>query len=121
MKRAFAFGDRSIEPAVRRVNEVRRVAIIGAGTMGQGIAIDLLDKTDYDVVLLDIQVEALERAKARLADLWQQQVKRGQIREADARALDGRTKYTQDYGALADADIIWEVATERAEIKRKIF
>ncbi len=59
MKRAFSFGDRSIDAAVERINEIRCIAIIGAGTMGQGIAIDLLNKTDYDLVLLDVQDEAL--------------------------------------------------------------
>lgn len=121
MKHAFAFGDRSIESAVRRVNEVRRVAVIGAGTMGQGIVIDLLKKTDYDIVLLDVQAEALTRAEARLNGSWREQVRRTQIREQDAQALESRTKYTQDYGDLADADVIWEVATERSEVKAKIF
>ncbi len=121
MKRAFAFGDRSVEPAVKRVNEVRCVAIIGAGTMGQGIAIDLLNKTDYEVILLDVQTEALQRAEARLTGLWQQQVKRAQIREQDAQALVARTKYTEQYGDLSAADIIWEVATERIDVKAKIF
>ena len=80
MKRAFSFGDRSIETAVRRVNEVRRVALIGAGTMGQGIAIDLLRKTDFEVVFLDVQPAALERDRKKLARLWQQQVRGAQIR-----------------------------------------
>ena len=121
MKRAFSFGDRTIEPAVKRINEVRQVAVIGAGTMGQGIAIDLLNKTDYDVILLDVQAEALERAKKRLSGLWRQQVKGAQIREEDAKTLDARTTYTQKYSDLAGADIIWEVATERGDIKAKIF
>ena len=121
MKRAFAFGDRSVEPAVKRVNEVRYVAIIGAGTMGQGIAIDLLNKTDYEVILLDVQAEALKRAKARLTGLWQQQVKGAQIRAQDAKTLVARTKYTQEYRDLSAADIIWEVATERIDVKAKIF
>ena len=120
MKRAFSFGDRSIEPAVRRVNEVRRVAVIGAGTMGQGIAVDLLQKTDCEVVLLDVQVEALERAKTRLNKLWRRQVGK-QIREEDAKQFEARTKYTQDYTDLHSADVIWEVATERSDIKAKIF
>ena len=63
MKRAFAFGDKSIEAAVKRVNDVRGVAIIGAGTMGRGIAADLLSKTDYAVTLLDVDRDALDRAK----------------------------------------------------------
>jgi 3-hydroxyacyl-CoA dehydrogenase len=121
MKQAFSFGDRSIEPAVRRVNEVRCVVVIGAGTMGQGIAIDLLSKTDWEVILLDVQAEALERARSKLNGLWQQRVKGAQIRAEDAAALEARTKYTQDYGDLKNADIVWEVATERSEIKAKIF
>ena len=121
MKRAFSFGDKSIEAAVNRINEVRCIAVIGAGTMGQGIAIDLLQKTDCEVVLLDVQAEALERAQKRLGSLWQRQVKTAQIREEDAGSLEARTKYTQEYNDLAGADIIWEVATERSEIKAKIF
>jgi len=121
MKRAFSFGDRSLEPAVKRVNEVRCVALIGAGTMGQGIAVDLLRKTDYEVILLDVQAEALKRAEARLTDLWQQQVRNAQIRPEDAQALEARTKYTQQHGDLTHADIIWEVATERSDVKAKIF
>ncbi|MCH8881785.1 MAG: hypothetical protein IID34_18105, partial [Planctomycetes bacterium] len=73
MKQAFAFGDKSIEAAVRRINEIRRVAIIGAGTMGQGIAIDLLKKTDYEVLLLDVDQAALDRAKKRLDGMWTKQ------------------------------------------------
>ena len=121
MKRAFAFGDKSIEPAVRRVNTVRRVAIIGAGTMGQGIAIDLLNKTDYEVILLDVADEALGRARDRLSAMWQRQVNDRRIRPEDARALESRVTYARDYNALGDVDIIWEVATERGDIKAKIF
>jgi 3-hydroxybutyryl-CoA dehydrogenase len=121
MKRAFAFGDRSIEAVVRRVNDVRCIAIIGGGTMGQGIVIDLLEKTDCDLILLDIQTEALQRAEAMLSARWKQQAERSQIRAEDAEDLKGRVTYTQDYGDLKRADIIWEVATERSEIKAKIF
>ncbi|UCF33885.1 MAG: hypothetical protein JSV78_00980, partial [Phycisphaerales bacterium] len=121
MKRAFSFGDKSIEPAVKRINEIRRIALVGAGTMGLGIAIDLLNKTDYEVVLLDVAPEALKRAKEQLSNRWRQQVARAQIREEDAKALEARTIFTQKYDDLKGADIIWEVATERSEIKAKIF
>ncbi|MFQ5491935.1 MAG: 3-hydroxyacyl-CoA dehydrogenase family protein, partial [Phycisphaerae bacterium] len=121
MRRAFAFGDKSIESAVNRVNAVECVAIIGAGTMGCGIAVDLLRKTDYRVVLLDVQADALDRAKTRLDAMWTQLAKDGQIRPEDADALGGRTTYTRDYADLTRADIIWEVATECSEIKAKIF
>ncbi len=121
MKRALSFGDRSLDDAVRRINDIRCIAIIGAGTMGQGIAIDVLRKTDCEVILLDIQVEALNRAKATLAAMWQGQIDSGQIREQDAAAAGARLRYTQEYAAIARADIIWEAATERGEIKARIF
>jgi 3-hydroxyacyl-CoA dehydrogenase/enoyl-CoA hydratase/carnithine racemase len=124
MKRAFSFGDKSVESAVRRVNAIRRVAVIGAGTMGQGIAIDLLRKTGCHVVLLDVRREALERARGALGRLWAADVKGGRMREEDARALEARTGYTTDYadvGAEGGCDIIWEAATEREDVKATIF
>lgn len=121
MKRAFSFGDKSIEAAVRRVNELRCIALIGAGTMGQGIALDLLAKTDCRLILLDVSAAALKRVEALLNDSWAAQVRERRIRDEDARALAGRVVFTQDYAALREAELIWEVATERSEIKARIF
>lgn len=121
MKQAFHFGDKTLEPAASRINQIKKVAVIGAGTMGQGIAIDLLQKTDYNVVILDVAKDALDRAKTMLGKMWDSQVKGFRIRAEDAKHNISRTSYTQSYNDLADADIIWEVATERSEIKAKIF
>lgn len=121
MKRAFAFGDKSIEPAVRRVNGVRCVAVIGAGTMGQGIVIDLLKKTDYELIVLDVQAEALDRAKARLGAMRAADVRDSRLRPEDAQREEARVRWTSSYADLVGADVIWEVATERGEIKAKIF
>jgi len=121
MKRAFSFGDKSIESVVRRVNDVRKIAVIGAGTMGQGIIHDLLKKTDWSVIVLDVDPAALQRAQERFENLWKSQVKGFQLRQEDADALESRVAYTQEYADLTDADIIWEAATERSEIKAKIF
>jgi 3-hydroxyacyl-CoA dehydrogenase/enoyl-CoA hydratase/carnithine racemase len=121
MKRAFAFGDKTIESAVRRVNELRCVAVVGAGTMGQGIAADLLNKTDYHVILLDVQAAALERAKSKFCATWRQRLEERRLREEDVRTLESRITYTQAYEELRRAELIWEVATERREIKAKIF
>lgn len=121
MKRAFSFGDKSLEPAVRRINEIRCVAVIGAGTMGQGIVIDLLQKTGYEVLLLDVKEEALDFARGRFEDLWKLGVAESRMREEDAEAYTARVTYTQSYDGLGKADIIWEVATERSEVKAHIF
>jgi 3-hydroxyacyl-CoA dehydrogenase/enoyl-CoA hydratase/carnithine racemase len=121
MKRAFSFGDKTMEPAVRRVNAVRRVAVIGAGTMGQGITIDLLRKTDVHVVLLDIQEDALERARKKLSGHWERDVQEVRLRPEDAEALERRTTCTTDYGDLDGCEVIWEAATESVSVKAKIF
>jgi len=121
MKRAFSFGDKSIEAAVRRVNDVKSIAVIGAGTMGQGIIIDLLRKTDVSVVVIDVSDAALEAARKRLSDLWHRDVTGGRMREADAQALEARVTYTKDYAALKDTQVIWEVASEQGKVKASIF
>lgn len=121
MKRAFSFGDKAIEAAARRVNELRCIALIGAGTMGQGIALDLLSKTDCRLIVLDTSAAALERAQTRLSETWTAQVRDRRIREADAVALQARVEFTQDYRALNAAELIWEAATERGEVKARIF
>ena len=121
MEEAFAFGDKSNESAVKRINEIRHIAIIGAGTMGQGIVTDLLRKTDYTITILDIQREALNRARDRLAAQRTAEVAQQRIRAEDAKAFEERTRFTQDYKDLKDADIVWEVATERLDVKAAIF
>jgi 3-hydroxyacyl-CoA dehydrogenase/enoyl-CoA hydratase/carnithine racemase len=121
MKRAFSFGDKSIEAAVSRVNAIRSVAVIGAGTMGQGIVLDLLSKTDCELIVLDVSDDAIKRARARVEGHFAKQAAARRIRDEDARACMARVMFTTDYASLAGADLIWEVATERSEIKAKIF
>jgi 3-hydroxyacyl-CoA dehydrogenase/enoyl-CoA hydratase/carnithine racemase len=121
MKKAFAFGDRSLEPAVSRINEIQSVAVIGAGTMGQGIIIDLLTKTDYRIIVLDVSDDALAAAGARFEKQRRNDVSASRLRQEDADALASRLTFTTDYTAIAEADIVWEVATERSDIKGKIF
>jgi len=112
MKKAFAFGDRSLEPAVSRINEIQSVAVIGAGTMGQGIIIDLLTKTDYRIIVLDVSDDALAAAGARFEKQRKNDVAASRLRQEDADALASRLTFTTDYTAIADTDIVWEVATE---------
>lgn len=121
MKQAFSFGDKSLDAAVARINDLRCVAVVGAGTMGLGIVIDLLKKTECDVVVLDVDDEALTRAKKRLSALWSGEVKAFRMRVEDAKRLESRVTFAKSYSDLKTADVIWEAATERSEIKAKIF
>ncbi|MFO0838449.1 MAG: 3-hydroxyacyl-CoA dehydrogenase NAD-binding domain-containing protein [Phycisphaerae bacterium] len=121
MKRAFSFGDKTIDSAARRCNELRGIGVIGAGTMGVGIVIDLLAKTDYQLVVLDVSQEALDRAAARLSEWRESQVRDRRIREEDGNAIESRLTFTRDYAALMNVDLVWEAATESDAVKAKIF
>lgn len=110
-----------MEAAVRRINEVRCMAIIGAGTMGQGIAADLLAKSDWHLILMDVGPEALNKAKVRLEEQWQATQRTDNQSAATSEALSTRVTFTSDEKELRRADIIWEVATEQRPIKAKIF
>lgn len=121
MKKAFIFGNKTVDEAVMRVNSLQKIAVIGAGTMGQGIAIDLLRRTECEVILLDVSKDALDTAISRLEKGWARDVKNAMIRQEDADAFRGRVSCTDSYDGLSDCDVIWEVATEDANIKAKIF
>ena len=100
--------------------EIRTVAVIGAGQMGNGIA-HVMALAGYDVLLNDISAEALDKATATIRRNLERQASRGKITEEEAEAALGRITTTQDLTALGKADLIIESATEREEIKQKIF
>ncbi len=121
MKNAFSFGDKTIEAAVTKVNNLQRIALIGAGTMGQGIALDLMNKSNCELVILDISEQALQNARKRFEDHWTRQVATSRLRQEDADALAARVEYATDFNKLSQVDLIWEVASERSEVKASIF
>ncbi|MEI6576267.1 MAG: 3-hydroxyacyl-CoA dehydrogenase NAD-binding domain-containing protein [Bacteroidota bacterium] len=121
MGTCFSFGNKSLQKESARLNKVKRVALIGTGTMGIGIAIDLLNKTAYEIICIDISDQALERAKNEIGDYFSKMLQGGRIIEEQLAAYLGRLSYTKDYAALAAAEIIWEVATERLDVKEIIF
>jgi len=99
---------------------VQTVAIIGAGIMGSGIAQTVASK-GMDVILSDVSVELAEKGKAGIAKGLSRLVSREKLTQADADALLARITPVGDYAPMAAADLIIEAATEREEIKAKIF
>ncbi|MGI8618346.1 MAG: 3-hydroxybutyryl-CoA dehydrogenase [Gemmatimonadaceae bacterium] len=97
-----------------------RIAVIGAGQMGNGIA-HVFAQSGFDVTLVDVSSEALQKARDTIAKNLDRQVKKGTITaEAPAEIL-GRIKAETDTGAARDAGLVIEAATENAELKYKIF
>jgi len=96
------------------------VGVIGAGMMGQGIA-QASAQFGHKVLLTDISLEIAEKGKATVAKTLDKLVSRGKLDAAEAQAVLGRITPIGEYAPLAEADLIIEAATEREEIKHKIF
>ena len=99
---------------------MRIVGIIGAGQMGSGIA-QTVAQNGIKVLLCDIDIALAEKAKAGIDKALARLVSRDKITPAEAEAALSRITPVGDYAAMADADLIIEAATEKEEIKRKIF
>ena len=101
------------------VTEIKKVGVIGAGQMGNGIA-HVCAMAGYDVVLNDVKQEALDRALGTIQRNMDRQVKRGVLSEEARDAAIGRIKRTAALAEMADCDIVIEAATENETVKREI-
>ena len=99
---------------------MRIVGIIGAGQMGSGIA-QTVAQNGIKVLLCDIDIALAEKATAGIDKALARLVSRDKITPAEAEAALSRITPVGDYAPMADADLIIEAATEKEEIKRKIF
>ena len=100
--------------------EVKKVGVVGAGTMGNGIA-HVFAMSGYDVVLDDVSDEYLDRALAMITKNLDRMVKKEKITEADKEATLKRIAKTTKIADLADCDIVIEAATENIGLKKEIF
>jgi 3-hydroxyacyl-CoA dehydrogenase/enoyl-CoA hydratase/carnithine racemase len=121
MGTAFSYGNKILQREVSRLKNIRKIAVIGSGTMGIGIGIDILNKTDYEVIFIDISEKSLERAKNDIQHYFGGMASGGRMMEDQLLAVLKRVTYTKEFSALAQAEVIWEVATERIDIKKSIF
>jgi 3-hydroxybutyryl-CoA dehydrogenase len=99
---------------------MRAVAVIGAGQMGAGIA-QVSAAAGYHVYLSDIDLPLAEAGKAGIAKALARQVEKDKIDQKTADTILTRIEPVASYEPMAGADLIIEAATEREEIKRKIF
>lgn len=99
---------------------INKLGVIGAGLMGNGIA-HVAALAGIQVVLMDVQQTALDRALATMAKNMERQVSKGSVSGADRDAALARIVTATDNSAFADCDLVIEAATENEEIKKKIF
>lgn len=99
---------------------VKTIAVIGAGTMGSGIAIAALD-AGYAVVLLEQDGSAMERGRERIAEHYRQRVAAGKLDAARASTTESRLSTSLDWAALAAADLVIEAVFEDLAVKQEVF
>lgn len=102
------------------MNEIRRVGVIGAGTMGNGIA-HVFARSGYHVVLCEVEQRFLDRGLETLRKNLEREAAKGKITADDAQASLTRVTGVLDRERLADCDFVIEAATEKYEIKKAIF
>ena len=95
------------------------IGIIGAGTMGTGIA-QVCALAGLSAVMMDVDEERVARGRSGIGGALEQLVKKAKLSAADRDTALGRLRGTTDYGALRDCDFVIEAATENEAVKLKI-
>ena len=99
---------------------MKTIGVIGAGQMGVGIA-QVSAAAGYRVLLSDVALELADKGKANIARTLGRLVEKDKMSAENRDALLGRIETAGDVAPMAEADLIIEAATEREDIKRKIF
>jgi len=101
--------------------EIRKVAVVGAGDMGHGIA-ELFAVNGYEVSLMDKFPTMLDKAKTRIGSSLDKLVEKGRLSRDDAASALSRLSYYEDLGeAVSNADLVVEAVPESLELKKSIF
>nr|WP_194851339.1 3-hydroxyacyl-CoA dehydrogenase NAD-binding domain-containing protein [Nonlabens antarcticus] len=101
-------------------SHIRKVGIIGAGTMGSGIA-QVAATADCIVKLFDLKTDQLENSKIALEKVLSRLIEKKRIDESDKNRIQGNIHYVNTLEDLADSDLTIEAIVENLEVKKKVF
>ncbi|MBI3950282.1 MAG: 3-hydroxybutyryl-CoA dehydrogenase [Acidobacteria bacterium] len=102
------------------IESIKTLGIVGAGTMGSGIA-QVASRTGYRVILCDIAPEYLEKARSGINSGLSREVKRERISESEKQQVLDRIETSVNLQLMEEADFVVEAVTEDAETKRRVF
>ncbi len=100
--------------------EIRKVAVIGAGTMGGGISMNFLN-AGIPVVILEMKQDALDRGLATIRKNYEGQVKKGKLKEDKYQQRMALLSTTLSYADIGDADLVIEAVFEDLGVKQQVF
>jgi 3-hydroxybutyryl-CoA dehydrogenase len=101
------------------LENIKTVAVLGAGTMGNGIA-HVFARAGYPVILRDVEQRLLERGLETVAKNLDREIKKGKLPESERANVLGRISLATDMAAIATADFVVEAVPEKIEIKRAV-
>jgi 3-hydroxybutyryl-CoA dehydrogenase len=101
------------------LGKIRTVAVLGAGTMGNGIA-HVFARAGFTVILRDVEQRFLDRAVETIGKNLDREIKKGKLSEPDRAEVLGRLKTVTDMDGIAAADFVVEAVPEKIEIKRAV-
>lgn len=102
------------------IMDIKKIGVVGAGQMGNGI-VQVAASTGFDVVMLDISSEALERGLATISKSCDRLIKKEKISASDKESLLQKISITTEMKDLHDCDVVIEAATENIDLKLAIF
>jgi 3-hydroxybutyryl-CoA dehydrogenase len=100
-------------------DSIKTVAVLGAGTMGNGIA-HVFARSGYNVILRDVEQRFLDRGLETIGKNLDREVKKGKLTEAEKETVLARLTPSTDMAAIAGADFLVEAVPEKIEIKRAV-
>jgi 3-hydroxybutyryl-CoA dehydrogenase len=101
------------------IDSIRTVAVLGAGTMGNGIA-HVFARAGYKVLLRDVEQRFLDRAVDTIAQNLDREIKKGRLESVEKANVLGRVLPVTDMSTLANADFVVEAVPEKLELKRHV-
>ena len=105
---------------VSKVENIRKVGVIGAGTMGSGIA-QVVASSGIEVTLIDVSEGYLERGIKNIEKSLERLVRKGDLREEDSKSSLSRIHPSTGFGDLSEADLIVEAVFEDMNVKKETF
>ncbi|MFT6897897.1 MAG: 3-hydroxyacyl-CoA dehydrogenase [Paraglaciecola sp.] len=102
------------------VRDIQKVGIIGAGTMGGGIAMNFAN-AGIPVIMLELKQEALDKGLALIRKNYESSAKKGKLTAQDVEARMALLQGTTEYGALSDVDLVIEAVFEKMSVKKEVF
>jgi 3-hydroxybutyryl-CoA dehydrogenase len=100
--------------------EIRKVGVVGCGTMGSGIC-EVCSRSGFEVVFREVSNEAVAAGHQRIEGSVGRAVERGKIETTEADAILGRISSTTEVSELADCDLVFEAVPEHLDIKKELF